>query len=171
MMEIAPHADIEIDTSGAKPSDLRQALISRLGMADSFQVQIRLLSFSYRRRIPDHSDIVFDMRFAENPHWVASLRKLDGRDDVVAEFLREDSVAVSVIESFKSILAEMLPRMSREGEADPDRCLRLYGRPASFGLGCRDIVRLASRSGIQCRAYPPGVAGRGMNCHAGRCFP
>ena len=115
MTEIAPHADIEIDTSGAKPSDLRQALVSRLGMAESFQVQIRLLSFSYRRRIPDHSDIVIDMRFAENPHWVASLRKLDGRDEVVADFLNDESVAVGVLESFKSMLGEMLPRMSREG--------------------------------------------------------
>ena len=115
MSEIVPHADIEIDTSGAKPSDLRQVLMSRLGLADSFQVQIRLLSFSYRRRIPDHSDIVFDMRFAENPHWVADLRKLDGRDDAVADFLNDDSAAVNVLDSFKAILREMLPRMSREG--------------------------------------------------------
>ena len=115
MTEITPLADIEIDTSGAKPADLRQSLLSHLGMAETFQVQIRLLSFSYRRRIPDHSDVVIDMRFAENPHWAANLRRLDGRDEEVANFLNEDSVAVGVIESFKSMLVEMLPRMSREG--------------------------------------------------------
>ena len=115
MTEITPLADIEIDTSVAKPADLRQSLLSHLGMAETFQVQIRLLSFSYRRRIPDHSDVVIDMRFAENPHWAANLRRLDGRDEEVANFLNEDSVAVGVIESFKSMLVEMLPRMSREG--------------------------------------------------------
>ena len=115
MTEIMPLADIEIDTSVAKPADLRQSLLSHLGMAETFQVQIRLLSFSYRRRIPDHSDVVIDMRFAENPHWAANLRRLDGRDEEVANFLNEDSVAVGVIESFKSMLAQMLPRMSREG--------------------------------------------------------
>ena len=115
MTEIAPLADIEIDTSGAKPTDLRQSLLSRLGMAESFQVQIRLLSFSYRRRIPDHSDVVIDMRFAENPHWAANLRRLDGRDEEVANFLDQDGVAVTVLGSFKSMLAEMLPRMSRDG--------------------------------------------------------
>ena len=114
-------------------------------MAESFQVQIRLLSFSYRRRIPDHSDIVVDMRFAENPHWVASLRKLDG-NDVVADFLNDDSVAVGVLGSFKSMLGEMLPRMS-QGQTDPDRRFRLYWRSAPFGLGRRERVRLAWEQG------------------------
>ena len=46
MEKVAPLADLHIDTSGAKPSDLRQALLSKLGMADDFQVNVRLISFS-----------------------------------------------------------------------------------------------------------------------------
>ncbi len=115
MDDIAPLADLRLDTSNTKPSDLRQSLLAGLGIEEAFQISLRLLSFSYRRRIPDHSDMVIDMRFAENPHWVAALRKQDGRDDAVAAFLNEDDKAVAVLESLKSMLTEMLPRMSREG--------------------------------------------------------
>ena len=115
MDDISPLADIRLDTSSTKPSDLRQALLASLGIEEAFQISLRLLSFSYRRRIPDHSDMVIDMRFAENPHWVRELRKFEGRDDDVAQFLNEDPTALSVIKSLQAMLAEMLPRMSREG--------------------------------------------------------
>ena len=115
MENIAPLADIRLDTSGTKPSDLRQSLLASLGIAEAFQINLRLLSFSYRRRFPDHSDMVIDMRFAENPHWVAGLRTQDGRDDEVAGFLNDDKTAMSVLNSLRAMLAEMLPRMSREG--------------------------------------------------------
>lgn len=115
MNDISPLADVHIDTSGAKPADLRAALLSGLGMDAAAPVQLHLISFSYRRRLPDHSDMVFDMRFAENPHWVAELRAFDGRDQEISTFLRQDEGAVKVIESYKSILTEMLPRLAREG--------------------------------------------------------
>ena len=115
MDRVAPLVDIQIDTSGAKPADLRQALLSKLGMADEFQVKVRLISFSYRRRLPDHSDMVIDMRFASNPHWVADLRKHDGRDRPVADYLQADGAALAVMDSLKAMLGEMLPRMSDEG--------------------------------------------------------
>ena len=55
------------------------------------------------------------MRFAENPHWVADLRAFDGRDREIATFLEADAGAVRVVESFKSMLGEMLPRLARDG--------------------------------------------------------
>jgi UPF0042 nucleotide-binding protein len=115
MDQVMPMADIQIDTSGAKPSDLRRVLLSKLGMDEEFQVQVRLLSFSYRRRLPDHSDLVIDMRFASNPHWVADLRQHDGRDPRVIAYLEKDEVALGVIDSVKGMLVQMLPRMSLEG--------------------------------------------------------
>ena len=108
-------ADIHIDTTGASPADLRQTLLAKLGMTEEFRTQVRLLSFSYRRRLPDHSDLVIDMRFASNPHWKAELRQHDGRHADVAAFLEADKTAVSVIESVKVMLGQILPRMSSEG--------------------------------------------------------
>ena len=115
MDKVMPLADIQIDTSAAKPSDLRQSLLSKLDMAEEFKIQVRILSFSYRRRLPDHSDLVIDMRFASNPHWVAELREPDGRDPSVIAYLNEDDVARDVIGSVKDMLSKMLPRMSLEG--------------------------------------------------------
>ena len=115
MDKVAPLADLQIDTSGTKPSDLRQVLLSKLGMADDFQVKVRLISFSYRRRLPDHSDLVIDMRFANNPHWVEDLQDHDGRHPRVAAYLEADQAAVNVITSLQAMLLEMLPRLSLEG--------------------------------------------------------
>ena len=115
MDKVMPLADIQIDTSAAKPSDLRQSLLAKLDMAEEFRIQVRLLSFSYRRRLPDHSDLVIDMRFASNPHWVADLRQYDGRDSRVIAYLQADEVALGVIDSVKTMLLQMLPRMSLEG--------------------------------------------------------
>ena len=115
MNDVSPLADLHIDTSGAKPADLRAVLLSGLGMEAAVPVQIHLISFSYRRRMPDHSDLVVDMRFAENPHWVAELRPYDGRDPQIVAFLEADEGAVRVLDSFKTILNEMLPRLAREG--------------------------------------------------------
>lgn len=115
MNDVSPLADLHIDTSGAKPADLRAVLLSGLGMEAAVPVQIHLISFSYRRRLPDHSDLVVDMRFAENPHWVAELRPYDGRDPQIVAFLEADEGAVRVLDSFKTILNEMLPRLAREG--------------------------------------------------------
>lgn len=115
MNDVSPLADLHIDTSGAKPADLRAVLLSGVGMEAEVPVQIHLISFSYRRRLPDHSDLVVDMRFAENPHWVAELRPYDGRDPQIVAFLEADEGAVRVLDSFKTILNEMLPRLAREG--------------------------------------------------------
>ena len=115
MNDVSPLADLHIDTSGAKPADLRAVLLSGLDMEAAVPVQIHLISFSYRRRLPDHSDLVVDMRFAENPHWVAELRPYDGRDPQIVAFLEADEGAVRVLDSFKTILNEMLPRLAREG--------------------------------------------------------
>ena len=115
MNDVSPLADLHIDTSGAKPADLRAVLLSGLGLEAAVPVLIHLISFSYRRRLPDHSDLVVDMRFAENPHWVAELRPYDGRDPQIVAFLEADEGAVRVLDSFKTILNEMLPRLAREG--------------------------------------------------------
>jgi UPF0042 nucleotide-binding protein len=78
MENIAPLADIRLDTSGTKA--VRSSPVTAWPARDCRGIpdQLRLLSFSYRRRIPDHSDMVIDMRFAENPHWVAELRRRTG---------------------------------------------------------------------------------------------
>ena len=115
MADLAPLADIRLDTSGARPADLRLQLLAGLGIEALAPVQVRVLSFSYRRRIPEFSDIVMDMRFADNPYWQHGLAGRDGRDKKVAAFLDGDKSAAAVMADFKSMLDRMLPRVSHEG--------------------------------------------------------
>jgi len=115
MDEVAPLADIQLDTSGVKPANLRSLLLAALRLEEDFKTDIRIVSFSYRLRLPDHSDLVIDMRFANNPHWNDDLRAKTGLDPEVDAFLCEDAAAMKVIDAYKTILTEMLGRMTAEG--------------------------------------------------------
>ena len=125
MSEVETLADIRIDTTGLKPADTRRYLLESLGASARTPLPVRLVSFSYRHGLPEDADIVIDMRFAENPHWVDGLREKTGSDSEVDEFLSQDAAAQSVIKDVKSMLTVMSDRMSAEG------------RPiVTIGFGC-----------------------------------
>ncbi len=115
MGEIEPLADVHLDTSGSKPADMRRQLLEGLQFVEATPVPVKVMSFSYRHGLPEGADLVFDMRFASNPHWVDGLRGKTGLDDDVDTFLRSDPVAVRVLGSCKKMLSDMLDRMSSEG--------------------------------------------------------
>lgn len=115
MNDIDPLADVHLDTSGSKPADMRRQLLEGLGFDDETLVPVRVVSFSYRHGLPEGADLVFDMRFANNPHWVDGLRDKTGKDGEVAAFLKTDPAMIDVLTSCHQMLTPMLKRMSRDG--------------------------------------------------------
>lgn len=108
-------ADVKIDSTGMAPADLRQLLLEGLGVVDKTPMPVNIISFSYRFGLPQFADQIFDMRFAKNPHWDIDLRKYNGLDEEVANFIASDQVAMSVLRHIESIVIETLKRMQREG--------------------------------------------------------
>tara|TARA_B100000575_G_scaffold282227_1_gene273669 strand:- start:637 stop:1515 length:879 start_codon:yes stop_codon:yes gene_type:complete len=115
MDEIASLADVHIDTSGSKPADMRRHLLDAFGVNDQRLTPVSVVSFSYRDGLPEGADIVLDMRFADNPHWIDDLREKTGQDAEIDEYLRQDEIAQSVLLDLKRMLTLMLGRMSAEG--------------------------------------------------------
>ena len=115
MDALSPLADLHIDSSGMKPAEMRLQLLSALDPTANFKPKVQITSFSYRRRLPEHTDLVLDMRFARNPHWEPELRGFTGLDPDIDAFLQADMAVQQVIESFKSMLGTMLERMTEEG--------------------------------------------------------
>ncbi|MBU74941.1 MAG: RNase adapter RapZ [Rhodospirillaceae bacterium] len=112
---LSPLADLHIDSSGMKPTEMRLQLLSALDPTAEFKPKVQITSFSYRRRLPEHTDLVLDMRFARNPHWQPELRGFTGLDPDIDAFLKADMAVRQVIESFRSMLGTMLVRMTEEG--------------------------------------------------------
>ncbi|MDI3382734.1 RNase adapter RapZ [Xenophilus aerolatus] len=92
LADLRDGADV-IDTSLIRPAQLRTYIKALIG-APQRQLTLVFQSFAFKRGLPLDADFVFDVRMLPNPHYVAELRPLTGRDAPVAEWLREyDAVA------------------------------------------------------------------------------
>ena len=119
-------ADVLIDTRAMTPHDLRAELTRQFGEDEPLNgLAITLHSFSYKRGLPRGADMVIDVRFLRNPHWVADLRPRDGRDPAVAGFVEADPDFAGFQARLEDLLAFLLPAYRAEGKS--------Y---FSIGIGC-----------------------------------
>ena len=110
-------ADILIDTSDLSPHDLRAALARWFDTGVRSGLGVSVQSFSYRRGMPQDLDLVFDVRFLSNPHWVPELRPHDGRDPRVAAHVTADASFGPFYDRLRDLLLFLLPAYRTEGKA------------------------------------------------------
>src|SRR3546814_18138722 len=75
------------------------------------------MSFGYARGVPRNADLVFDMRFLRNPHWVDALRPGTGLDADVSAYIADDPAYADAMTRIESLLLLLLPRYRAEGKA------------------------------------------------------
>ena len=109
-------ADEVIDTTGVKLTDLRAA-IAGLAEPKTDNLQIRCLSFSYRAGLPMDADMVFDVRWLQNPHYDPDLRPRTGKDAEVAAYIRADEKFDEFITHLRGLLTLTADRQKQEGKA------------------------------------------------------
>ncbi|MEK0082054.1 RNase adapter RapZ [Benzoatithermus flavus] len=109
-------ADILIDTSELSLPDLRRILAGRFGAEDR-RLTIAVLSFAYRHGLPREADLVFDVRFLRNPHYVDALRPLTGLDAAVQEHIRADPDFAGFVGNLEALVLPLLPRYQNEGKS------------------------------------------------------
>lgn len=110
-------ADTLIDTTGYSVHDLKAAMTSRFGRSGSGGLTLTLMSFGFSRGVPRDADMVFDMRFLQNPHWDDALRPQTGRDVPVGDFIARDPAFAPAFERIADLLTVLLPSYIREGKA------------------------------------------------------
>ena len=109
-------ADSVLDTTDLKPGDLRDELRRRYG-GDSDQPVLTIASFGFARGISRTADLVFDLRFLPNPHWVDALRPLTGADQAVRDFLSADPAWDETLDRLESLLIDWIPRYWAAGKS------------------------------------------------------
>ncbi|WP_010301243.1 RNase adapter RapZ [Candidatus Odyssella thessalonicensis] len=110
-------ADHVIDTSLVSVITLGRVLKNIFVRSTSPKLQIRLISFSYRKGLPSDADIVWDARFLENPHYEESLKHLTGQDEFVAKFLLQDPLWHRIFHLLEETLGPTLAGFKNSGRS------------------------------------------------------
>ena len=116
MEPLRARADLVIDTSQLTQKDLRELLVGHFGSATGDELVVSVVSFGFRNGLPREADLVFDVRFLRNPHYVDDLRPLTGRDPDVRRYIEADPGYGFLIERLSELIVTLLPSYKREGK-------------------------------------------------------
>ena len=118
LVELKEIADKIIDTSDLDPARLKSEIVTYFG-ADNVDAGmiITVTSFGFKFGLPLDADLVFDVRFLINPHYIPELRPFDGRDQPVREFVMQDSRTETFLAKLNDFITFSLPHYESEGKA------------------------------------------------------
>lgn len=117
MAPIRRLADVIIDTTKFNVHELRQLIIDRFQNPGRSPLVVSVVSFGFRYGIPPDADLVFDVRFLPNPHFVPRLRPFSGKDPRVARYIRSFPQTGESLRRIESLLAYLIPHYIREGKS------------------------------------------------------
>lgn len=110
-------AEVVIDTTCFNPNELQQKLRELYSQSPSTPMTVTVSSFGFAKGSPPLADLVFDMRFLDNPHWVDGLRELTGLDKAVGDHIKKDPGFTSAITQILPLITDLLPRYQAQGKS------------------------------------------------------
>jgi UPF0042 nucleotide-binding protein len=118
LVPLRAQAEHTLDTTHLSVHDLRRALVDHLARGgDSPLMVTRVMSFGFKYGLPVDADLVFDLRFLPNPHFVPELRPKTGLEPEVAKYVLETDDARELFAEVTSLLDNTLPKYEREGKS------------------------------------------------------
>jgi len=114
-----------IDTSNIKPSQLKERIVHHFASANSNRLTVHIISFGFKYGIPIDADLIFDVRFLPNPHYVENLRPLTGQDAAVYEYVMKWPETQEFLQKTLDLVQFLLPHYAREGKSQ-----------VVIGIGC-----------------------------------
>ena len=117
MAPIRKLADVVIDTTKFNVHELRQFINHRFQMRSKRPLMVSVVSFGYRYGVPADADLVFDVRFLPNPHFIPRLRKYSGQNAKVARYIRSFPQSNEFLRRIASLLTYLIPHYIREGKS------------------------------------------------------
>jgi RNase adapter protein RapZ len=118
LLPIRALADVVIDTSDHTVHSLRAWLRARFAPENAaVKTELTVLSFGFKYGIPLDADLVLDVRFLPNPHFVPELKELTGNDQPVTEYLNKSNEVRETIHRFNELLDYLVPLYQREGKS------------------------------------------------------
>lgn len=110
-------AEVMIDTTAMTSNDLQGRIRELFGpTSGTSPMTLTLSSFGFARGMPPLADLVFDMRFLDNPHWVPGLREQTGQDAAVGDHISRDPAFADAFARIRDLLLMLLPRYAAQGK-------------------------------------------------------
>lgn len=155
LYEIKTKAQFVIDTSNLTPRQLREKLIGKFKAKEKEMFRVELVSFGFKYGSPIDADIVMDVRFLPNPHYIDELRPQTGLDEPVYDYVMQQPETESFYKHFTSLLETTLPGYKKEGKSNLTVAIGCTG-------GKHRSVALAERVAAKIKAdgYPVNITHR-----------
>ena len=115
MKELRGQADVILDTTDLNVHELRDKVRTLFGQADEVPLAVTVTSFGHRFGLPMDADIVLDVRFLPNPHWVEELRPLNGTNRKVRGYVLTADGTAEFLRHVRDLLGFLLPGFVKEG--------------------------------------------------------
>lgn len=117
LASVRTQADVVIDTSHTSLRELRERIFARLGdVQNSHQLSVQLISFGFKFGVPLEADLVLDVRFMRNPHYVESLRQHSGLTPDVRAYVLGQPIAEQFLGRLRELLDLLIPAYLEEGK-------------------------------------------------------
>jgi UPF0042 nucleotide-binding protein len=118
LRKIRAMADLVIDTSKFNVHELRSYVTERFHRQESERsILVSFVSFGFKHGVPEDADLMFDVRFLPNPHFVPAFRPLTGRHPKVARYIRSFPQTQEFIQRISDLLIYLLPHYIHEGKS------------------------------------------------------
>ena len=118
LQHIRAMADLVIDTSKFNVHELRSHIIELFHKKEKGRnILVSCVSFGFKHGVPEDADLVFDVRFLPNPHFVPEFRPLTGRHPKVAKYIRSFPQTAEFIQRISELLIYLLPHYIHEGKS------------------------------------------------------
>ncbi|MNC48787.1 glmZ(sRNA)-inactivating NTPase [compost metagenome] len=125
MEELKGLANQVIDTSGLKPVQLKERIAGRFTNVEESKLSLNVISFGFKYGVPIDADLIFDVRFLPNPHYVEALRPNTGMDSDVYEYVMKWSETQEFLVKLLDLLHFLIPQYRKEGKSQ-----------VVIGIGC-----------------------------------
>jgi RNase adapter protein RapZ len=111
-------AQLVVDTSHLNVHEVRRTIIERYSERDAApRMQLKVMSFGFKHGVPLDVDVMFDVRFLDNPHFVPGLREQTGMDAEVRDFVLASPGARMLVDKLEDLLVFAIPRYRQEGKS------------------------------------------------------
>lgn len=117
LAELEHRADVMLDTSDLNVHELKQVMLDQFGPEDAPRMNLKVISFGHKHGPLLQADLLFDVRFLSNPHFVPELKALTGLDEPVRSYLAELAETDVFLEKTLDLLRFLVPRYATEGKA------------------------------------------------------
>lgn len=116
LSDMKGHAQYYIDTTDMKPQALREQMKNLFSVSRQHEFTIQIQTFGFKYGVPIDADLVFDVRFLPNPHYVDRMKDLTGLDTDVRDYVFKWTETTTFMSKLMDMLYYMLPQYKREGK-------------------------------------------------------